>query len=109
MIGRKLRPLGRTIPIKQIVLQEFEFVRNNPVASTIGATALGGVLVHDYHKSGSPGIGNHIGNKLDSAKSWIHDATGGKTGLIPKRAAEPNHVDTSVHHDSVLSQAHEHL
>ena len=24
MIGRKLRPLGRTIPIKQIVLQEFE-------------------------------------------------------------------------------------
>ena len=30
MIGRKLRPLGRTIPIKQIVLQEFEFVRNNP-------------------------------------------------------------------------------
>lgn len=108
MIGRKLRPLGRTIPIKQIVLQEFEFVRNNPVASTIGATALGGALVHDYHKSGAPGIGAHIGNKLDSAKSWVHDVTG-KSNLLPKRATEPNHVDTSVHHDSVLSQAHEHL
>lgn len=108
MKGQIIRPLGHSIPIKQIILQEFEFVRNNPITSTVGATALGGALVHDYHKSGTPGIGVHIGNKLDSAKSWIHDATG-KSNLLPKRAAEPNHVDTSVHHDSVLSQAHEHL
>lgn len=108
MKGAMIKPLGQTIPIKQIILQEFEFVRNNPVASTIGATALGGALVHDYHKSGAPGIGAHIGNKIDSAKSWIHDVTG-NSKLLPKRAAEPNHIDNSTHHDSVLSQAHEHL
>ena len=91
--------MGQTIPIKQIILQEFDFVRNNPVASTLGAAALGGAIVHDYHKSGSTGIGNHIENKLSSAKSWVHDVTGkGKT-------PEPNHVDPSVQHDSIISQA----
>lgn len=103
MRGQLLRPLGHTIPIKQIILQEFEFIRNNPVASTIGGAALGGALVHDYHKSGAPGIANHIGNKMDTAKNWIHSVTG------KEKSSEPGHTDPSTGSGSILDQAHEHM
>ena len=62
------------IPIKKILtgeIQEFEFIRNNPIASTLGAAALGGAVVHDYHANNYHSVGNYIGDKVDTIKNAV--------------------------------------
>lgn len=101
------------VPIKKILtnrisIEEFEFIRNNPIVSTIGAAALGGAAVHDYHSNGYKSLGkyfgdkvdtakNAIGNGLDKTKEMIHGATG------PNKTQDPNHHDNSFHQDNVVN------
>lgn len=102
------------IPIKRILttpvtIEEFEFIRNNPIASTIGSALAGGAIVHDYHKNGYHSVGNYIGDKIDSAKSVgssimnaskdaLHKATG------PGTTKDPNHLDQSNHSNGFMTQ-----
>lgn len=103
----------KTIPIKSILLgettiqqlEEFEFIRNNPVLATLGAATLGGAIVNDYHNHDYHSAGKYIGDKMDSLKSAIgggiektrssiHDITkpdSPRIGTIPKPAnIQPN-------------------
>ena len=77
----------KTIPIKKILL-EFDFVRNNPAASTLGAAAIGGAVMHDFHKGNHKGVGGYLDSKIDQAKGF---------GSNIKKAFsdDPKHVDHS--------------
>lgn len=100
---------GRLIvPIKAILtgranirqLEEFEFIRNNPMVSTIGAAALGGATVHDYHKNGYQSVGKYIGDKIDTVKNAVSDGAD-KTRETINNATKPSdsdHVDVSTSH-----------
>ena len=62
------------IPIKKIItgeIQEFEFIRNNPIASTVGAGVIGGAIAHDYHANGHKSVGEYVGSKMDAAKNLV--------------------------------------
>lgn len=84
----------QSIPIKDILLgnlnvqqlEEFEFIRNNPILSTLGAAAIGGTIANDYHNHDYHSVGKYIGDKMDTVrntltsgidktKSVVHDAT----------------------------------
>lgn len=98
------------IPIKNILtgraniqqIEEFEFIRNNPVISTLGAAALGGAAVHDFHKNGYNSIGKYIGDKIDSVKTGI------STGF-DKVKETVNHATESTKSESPLSQPEHHI
>jgi hypothetical protein len=101
------------IPIKQILttpgtIEEFEFIRRNPIASTIGGALAGGAIAHDYHKNGYHSVGNYIGDKIDTAKSIgssitnaskdaLHKATG------PGTTKDPGHLDQSGHSNNFMA------
>ena len=101
------------IPIKQILtgnqpLEEFEFIRRNPIASTIGGAIAGGAIANDYHKNGYNSVGNYIGDKVDAAKSFgssiaghakdmLHKATG------PGTIKDSGHLDHSSHSGNVMA------
>lgn len=67
------------VPIKAILtgnasiqqIEEFEFVRNNPIASVAGAGALGVAAAHDYHTNGYHSVGKYIGDKIDTVKNAV--------------------------------------
>ena len=67
------------VPIKAILtgnasiqqIEEFEFVRNNPITSVVGAGALGMAAAHDYHTNGYHSVGKYIGDKIDTVKNAI--------------------------------------
>ena len=84
------------IPIKKIItgeIQEFEFIRNNPIASTLGAAALGGAVVHDYHANNYNSVGNYIGDKIDTVKKAV--GTGIDATKKAINNATSDHLDTS--------------
>ena len=113
------------IPIKKILteeiaIEEFQFIRNNLIASTIGGIGLGGLVTHDYHSNGYNSIGKYIGDKvdtvknttasaLDAAKNAIHGATSPSTSTnnhsgfskaVPGTIKDSGHIDTSIHSSS---------
>lgn len=113
------------IPIKKILteeiaIEEFQFIRNNPIASTIGGIGLGGLVAHDYHSNGYNSIGKYIGDKVDTVKNTtasaleatknaIHGATSPSTSTnnhsgfskaVPGTIKDPGHIDTSIHSSS---------
>ena len=94
----------KTIPIKSILLgetnlqqlEEFEFIRNNPVASTVGAAALGEAVAHDYHKNGYNSIGKYIGDKIDNTKNFISAGIDKSKEIIHNKTTPEQHEN--LHH-----------
>lgn len=78
-------------------IEEFEFIRNNPIASTLGAAALGGAVVHDYHTNGYNSAGKYIGDKIDTVKNAIGSGVeASKKALNKATESQPeHHIDTS--------------
>lgn len=89
------------IPIKKILIgeiQEFDFIRNNPITSTLGAAALGGAVVHDYHTNNHTSVGSYLGSKMDSAKNVIgsgFDKAKEMTHDLSKPSSPSSHSDSN--------------
>lgn len=94
MIGRLIVPIKAILTGNTSVqqIEEFEFIRNNPLISTLGAAALGGAAVHDYNTNGYHSVGNYIGDKIDSAKKLFSngiDSTKESIHNVTKSNNEP--------------------
>ena len=97
-----------TIPIKkiltnQIQIEEFEFIRNNPMVSTLGAAALGGAIVHDYHKNGYNSVGKYIGDKIDTTKEAIGSGVDSVKKGLNNLTKDNGHKDNSFQQDNVMN------
>lgn len=93
------------LPIKAILtgnasiqqIEEFEFIRNNPIASTLGAAALGGAVVHDYHDHDYHSVGKYIGDKIDTVKNVVGSGIDAARKGINSATSEDSPVEHLSH------------
>ena len=92
------------VPIKAILtgnanihqIEEFEFIRNNPIASVAGAGALGMAAAHDYHTNGYHSVGKYIGDKIDTVKNAVGSGIDATRKGINSATSEDSGLNSTI-------------